>query len=109
MMSAILTITLNPAVDVYTSLKRIAPTHKLRCDAERRDPGGGGINVARVVTRLGGDVTAVFAAGGPIGDYLQQLVRAEGVPNSARFLRAYQKPKPASVATPNTANNAAAA
>jgi 6-phosphofructokinase 2 len=81
MMSAILTITLNPAVDVYTSLKRISPTHKLRCDTERRDPGGGGINVARVVARLGGDVTAVFAAGGPIGDYLQQLVRAEGVPN----------------------------
>lgn len=75
----VLTITLNPAVDVYTSLKRIAPTHKLRCDTERRDPGGGGINVARVISRLGGDVTALFAAGGPIGDYLQQLVRAEDV------------------------------
>jgi 6-phosphofructokinase 2 len=78
-MSAILTITLNPAVDVYTSIARIAPVHKLRCDTERRDPGGGGINVARVISRLGGDVTAMFPAGGPIGDYLQRLVRAEGV------------------------------
>lgn len=73
-MSAILTITLNPAVDVYTSIARIAPVHKLRCDTERRDPGGGGINVARVISRLGGDVTAMFTAGGPIGDYLQRLV-----------------------------------
>ncbi len=78
-MSAIVTITLNPAVDIYTSVAKLAPVHKLRCDAERRDPGGGGINVARVISRLGGDVTAVYPAGGPIGQYLQQLVQAEGV------------------------------
>ncbi len=81
-MSSILTITLNPAVDVYTSIARIEPVHKLRCDAERRDPGGGGINVARVISRLGGDVNAMFTAGGPIGDYLQRLVSAEGVKSS---------------------------
>ena len=78
-MSAVLTITLNPAVDVYTSIARITPVHKLRCDTERRDPGGGGINVARVISRLGGDVTAMFTTGGPIGDYLHRLVHAEGV------------------------------
>lgn len=76
-MTDVLTITLNPAVDIYSSVPRLAPVQKLRCGTERRDPGGGGINVARVIARLGGDVSAHFAAGGPIGDYLQALVRKE--------------------------------
>jgi 6-phosphofructokinase 2 len=79
-MPAIRTVTLNPALDVYTSVPQLAPAHKLRCRAERRDPGGGGINVARVIARLGGDVEAIFPAGGPVGDFLQHLVREEGLP-----------------------------
>jgi 6-phosphofructokinase 2 len=82
-MSDIVTVTLNPALDVSTAAPRISPVHKLRCAHERRDPGGGGINVARVISRLGGDVTAVFPAGGPIGDYLQLLLREEGVRSRA--------------------------
>lgn len=78
-MAAIVTLTLNAALDVYTSVPQLAPAHKLRCSPERRDPGGGGINVARVIYRLGGDVEAVFPAGGPIGDFLQRLVREEGL------------------------------
>src|SRR5574338_956390 len=76
-MSAVLTVTLNPALDIYSSVPRLVPVPKLRCSTERRDPGGGGINVARVIARLGGDVSALFVAGGPIGDYLQTLVRKE--------------------------------
>lgn len=76
-MSDVLTITLNPAVDIYSSVPRLAPVQKLRCSTERRDPGGGGVNVARVIARLGGDVSALFVAGGPIGDYLEALVRKE--------------------------------
>ncbi|MGE0662176.1 MAG: 1-phosphofructokinase family hexose kinase [Hyphomonadaceae bacterium] len=76
-MSAVLTITLNPAVDIYSSVPRLAPVQKLRCSTERRDPGGGGVNVARVIARLGGDVSALFVAGGPIGDYLKALVHKE--------------------------------
>jgi 6-phosphofructokinase 2 len=76
-MSAILTVTLNPALDIYSSVPRLAPAQKLRCSGERRDPGGGGINVARAIARLGGDVSALFVAGGPIGDYLRVLVQEE--------------------------------
>jgi len=78
-MSRIVTITLNPAIDVYTTVERIAPAVKMRCDAERRDPGGGGVNVARVVRRLGGDALAIYAAGGSIGAQLGQLILGEGV------------------------------
>ena len=53
-----MTVTVNPAIDVSTSVGTIAPFTKLRCAAPHKDPGGGGINVARVVHRLGGDVVA---------------------------------------------------
>ncbi len=79
----ILTITLNPAVDISTSVDRIEPVRKLRCRAEVRSAGGGGINVARVVSRLGGSVTAVFTAGGVVGEQLKQLVESENVPSLA--------------------------
>jgi 6-phosphofructokinase 2 len=78
-MPEIVTVTLNPAMDVTTSVPRIAPSHKLRCARERRDAGGGGVNVARVVRRLGGDVAAAYPAGGPIGALLERLITAEDV------------------------------
>lgn len=75
----IVTITMNPAVDVSTSVDRVVPIHKLRCGSIQRDPGGGGINVARVVRRLGRGVAAVYTAGGATGQLLQQLVEREGI------------------------------
>ncbi|MBL0419006.1 1-phosphofructokinase family hexose kinase [Ramlibacter sp. AW1] len=81
----LLTFTPNPAVDLATRTPRIEPTHKLRCTAAQVHPGGGGINVARVIARLGGTATAVYPAGGPAGERLQQLVAAEGV--HARVVR----------------------
>jgi 6-phosphofructokinase 2 len=77
--SRIVTFTPNPAVDVSTSVERIMPTHKLRCSAARRDPGGGGINVARVVTRLGSEATAIYPRGGATGQLLARLVEREGI------------------------------
>lgn len=78
-MAEIVTVTLNPAVDVATSVEQIADTRKLRCSAARRDPGGGGINVARVVQRLGGDCVALYLCGGATGHMLRQLLDAERV------------------------------
>lgn len=78
-MTTILTITANPAVDVSTSVDKIVPVAKLRGIGQRRDPGGGGINVARVVKRLGGNAIALFPVGGLTGDLLQQLLDREGV------------------------------
>jgi 6-phosphofructokinase 2 len=79
-MPRILTITLNPALDAFTSAPRVEPVHKLRCGAPQFHPGGGGINVARVIHRLGGDVLALFPVGGLTGQRLCGLLDAEGVP-----------------------------
>jgi len=78
-MSRILTLTMNPAVDICATVERIFPAHKLRCQLVRRDAGGGGINVARTVRRLGGDPVAIFPSGGPTGQLLERLVAVEGV------------------------------
>jgi 6-phosphofructokinase 2 len=78
-MAEIVTVTLNPAVDVATSVEQVTDTRKLRCSAAQRDPGGGGINVARVVQRLGGDCVALYLHGGTTGQVLQQLLEAEHV------------------------------
>ena len=71
----IVTLTLNPAVDSSCSAERVRPVHKVRTTNERFEPGGGGINVARVINELGGDSFAVFLAGGRSGDVLEELVR----------------------------------
>lgn len=75
----IVTLTINPAVDASTSVKKMAPFTKMRCAPARRDPGGGGINVARVLGRLGIDALAIYPAGGATGQLLGALVEREGV------------------------------
>ena len=78
-MTDIVTITPNPAVDLSTSVELIVPVAKLRGTSQRRDPGGGGINVARVIKRLGGDVSALYPIGGATGDLLRKMLDREGV------------------------------
>jgi|SRR5208282_5263784 len=78
-MQAIVTLTMNPALDIATSTDRVVPTHKLRCAAPRYDPGGGGINIARAVHALGGDAVAIFPAGGAAGEMIRHLLDEEGV------------------------------
>lgn len=79
-MADIITLTINPSIDASTSVDRVAPIHKLRCAAPHRDPGGGGINVARIVIRFGADVKALCTAGGATGALLRQLIDREGIP-----------------------------
>lgn len=73
------TLTMNPALDIATSTAHIAPGEKLRCAVPRYDPGGGGINVARAIHKLGGDAVAVFPAGGPPAELIKKLLHAENV------------------------------
>lgn len=82
-MTQIITVTPNPAIDVSTSVGKMAPFAKLRCAPPRHDPGGGGINVARVVKRLGGEVAAIYPAGGATGQRLCRLMEREAVQSLA--------------------------
>jgi 6-phosphofructokinase 2 len=78
---AIMTLTMNPAIDVSASVEYVIPDHKLRCGSPTYEPGGGGINVARAIRKLGGAALALFPAGGPAGALLCTLLDAEGVPH----------------------------
>ena len=78
-MSEILTITLNPAFDVSTSVGTVTPGTKLRCEEPRYDPGGGGVNVSRAIKRLGGSSRAFVALGGETGAVFYTMLQAEGI------------------------------
>lgn len=75
----ILTITLNPALDLSTQAASVTPGPKLRCTEPRRDPGGGGINVSRAIRFMGGDSVALVALGGATGTQLHDLMTGEGL------------------------------
>lgn len=75
----VLALCMNPAIDFWTSVERVTAIRKLRCTAAKRDPGGGGVNVARVVRRFGGNVTAIYPTGGATGQLLYRLVDQEGI------------------------------
>src|SRR3990167_1758034 len=77
----VLCLTMNPSVDLATETERVVPTHKLRCGDTLHDAGGGGINVARVLTRLGGECTSLCPTGGSAGHWLETRMREEGIPS----------------------------
>lgn len=75
----VVTLTLNPTIDNALEAEKIVPTDKIRTSDDRLDPGGGGINVARVLVRFGAPVHAIFMAGGSTGRLLDRLLQREGV------------------------------
>jgi 6-phosphofructokinase 2 len=78
-MESILTITMNPTIDRSTRIDRVVPERKLRCEAPRYEPGGGGLNVSRAIRKLGGKSTAIYTSGGPHGQMLEKLLDREGI------------------------------
>lgn len=78
-MKRIATLTVNSAIDRSSTVDRVVPEDKLRCAPPRRDPGGGGLNVARAIDNLGGTSVAVYAAGGPSGEMLRMLLDHTGI------------------------------
>lgn len=78
-MNQIITLTLNPAVDIACATAEVVPQHKLRTHGQRMDPGGGGVNVARVLHELGARSCAIVLSGGVFGRHLEALIEQEGV------------------------------
>jgi len=76
----VLTLTPNSSIDIWTTTPQVRSGIKLRCTQPEHDPGGGGINVSRVMRRLGAETLALFTAGGSVGEDLTAMLNAEGVP-----------------------------
>lgn len=77
----IVTLTLNPSVDLASEAEAVRPVRKIRTVNETYDAGGGGVNVSRVVRELGGDTLAVVTSGGVAGRFLEELLEGAGVPH----------------------------
>jgi 6-phosphofructokinase 2 len=78
-MNAIATLTMHPALDVTTDVEQVLPGPKLRCRPVSYSAGGGGVNVARAVRRLGEEALAIFTSGGENGARIAKLLEADGV------------------------------
>ena len=78
-MSNIVTLTMNPAVDMNTKIQNVVAERKLRCEEPRYEPGGGGINVSRAIHRLGSESCAVYCSGGSFGTLLCNLLESENI------------------------------
>ncbi|MBS1914719.1 MAG: 1-phosphofructokinase family hexose kinase [Bacteroidetes bacterium] len=78
-MSKIITVTLNPAIDKSTFVDVLVPEKKMKCAKPFFEPGGGGVNVARAIRKLGGDATAVYLAGGYTGKFYRHLLDEEKI------------------------------
>jgi len=78
-MPDVVTLTMNPALDLSSETEQLKPGQKTRCSLPRRTPGGGGINVARGLHRLGlgTDVLAVYPCGGATGQRLNVLLKQD--------------------------------
>jgi 6-phosphofructokinase 2 len=77
----IVTLTLNPSVDLASDADEVRPVRKVRTRNETFDPGGGGVNVSRVLRELGADTFAVITAGGVSGRLLEELLAEAGLPH----------------------------
>ncbi|WP_242084906.1 1-phosphofructokinase family hexose kinase [Aestuariivivens sediminis] len=75
----ITSLTLNPALDKNAEVDGLVPSSKLICHSISQQPGGGGINVSRLLTRLGLDSYCVYPSGGDTGAYLTALLKEEGL------------------------------
>ena len=80
-MSKIVTITFSPCIDKSTSIPYLIPEKKLKCTVPKMEPGGGGINVARAIKKLGAEATAIFPSGGYTGKFFNHLLQSENVPS----------------------------
>ena len=79
LLTMILTVTLNAAIDRTVAVPNFRLGHRHRAVESRTVAGGKGINVARALNRLGRPVIAAGFAGGPTGNRLLEQLREEAV------------------------------
>jgi len=75
----IITLTLNPAVDQTVWVPRLEVGAVNRARQAHLDPAGKGVNVSRMVHRLGWPTIAFGFLAGEVGEIVRQALSAEGV------------------------------
>ena len=82
----IYTVTLNPALDKTVEIPGMALDTVNRVTSMRTDPGGKGINVSKVIAKLGGESCAVGILGGESGRTLLAALERERLRTHFRFV-----------------------
>ncbi|MGV3179782.1 tagatose-6-phosphate kinase [Streptococcus sp. 11273D007BW] len=78
----ILTITLNPSVDIAYQLDTYQLDTVNRVEKVQKTAGGKGLNVTRVLKQIGEDVVATGFIGGEIGSYVKKQLTRNDIKNS---------------------------
>ncbi len=81
----IYTVTLNPSVDYIVRLEQLELGALNRMTEDSKFPGGKGINVSRVMKRLGVESKAIGFLGGFTGSFIEDFLTAENI--NHQFIR----------------------
>ncbi|HEL1265688.1 TPA: tagatose-6-phosphate kinase [Streptococcus equi subsp. zooepidemicus] len=77
----ILTVTLNPSIDISYPLEVLALDRVNRVEAVQKTAGGKGLNVTRVLAETGQAVVATGFIGGKLGDFVIHQLQEQGISN----------------------------
>lgn len=77
----ILTVTLNPSVDISYPLDCLALDMVNRVAHVSKTAGGKGLNVTRVLAEVGQSVVATGFIGGKLGDFVIHQLQEQGISN----------------------------
>lgn len=80
MLERVITVTCNPSIDKTVTVEKLVPYSLNRVLDSRIDPGGKGINVARVLKSFGADVTVTGFIAGHQGAQLSDFLRTDNIP-----------------------------
>lgn len=75
----VVTLTINPALDKSAKVAEMTPFDKLECHDITYHPGGGGINISRVLHRLSVESHCLFPYGGKTGEHLIALLKEQHI------------------------------
>ena len=75
----IYTVTLNPALDKTVTVPGLTVDEVNRIVEVREDPGGKGINVSKVIAKLGGKSCALALLGGTVGEKIKGMLERDGI------------------------------
>lgn len=79
MKNSVVTVTLNPSIDKTITIEKLVPYGLNRVVRSRTDPGGKGINVARVLKNFGVDVTVTGLIAGRQGEALLGALQSASI------------------------------